>query len=225
MEVIRLWLNGGKDYYTGLVLFIKHSSNAPLISLFKTGDTAYNVQRLEKEMNLLLAPEQETKIEPVQERNPVITFPAEDLPVVNEDLYSVAKEKANLAYKEVMNLRAELFAMAKLDDFENCNRPDKIQQRSKIAIDVVVKYNQASALYENADFARTHGRLVTTAEDDGEDYEALPDHLVKKTLDNMRKNYNKMKKREITPERTELLQKHENNIKKLEAKWQLLQGA
>ena len=54
------------------------------------------------------------------------------------------------------------------------------------------------------------------------EYDNLPDHLVKKTLDNLRKNYNKIKNREQTPERIELLQKHEKNIKKLMAKWDLL---
>lgn len=224
MEVVKLWLNGNKDYYTGLVLYIRHGSNDDLKDLFRTGPTDFNVKRLEKEMKLLLVPQEEKKIEPKPERKPVIEIPADDLPVVNAPLYEVARGTANMAYKEAMNLRAEVFALARIENWEDCNRPDKIQQRSKMCIDVVQKYNQASALYESADFARTHGRLETTMQEMGEDYADLPDHLVKHTLANVRKNRNKLRKREVTPERTELLQKHEANILKLEERWQLLQA-
>ena len=224
MDVIRLWLNGNKNYYTGLVLFIRYSTNEQLKQLFRSGDTPYNVDRLEKEMNLLVQPKQAEAILPVEIKSPIITVPAEKLPAVNEDLYHVAKDMANMAYKEVMNLRAELFALARVENWEDCNRPDKIQQRSKMAIDVVIKYNRTRGLFESADFTRTHGRLETTPEDDGEDYASLPDHLVKQKLDNLRKSRNKLKNRPVTPGRMETLQKHDSNIKKLEARWQLLRA-
>lgn len=145
----------------------------------------------------------------------------------NEVLFQVCKQEADKAYKEVMNLRAELFAMARADDFSDPNTPDRIQQRSKLAVKVADDFKRVSLLYDRADHVKLHGRLPDQGEPDDEelDTDGLPDHLVKTTLDNLRKNFNKMKKREQTPERVALLQKHEANITKLQARWLLLKPA
>lgn len=145
----------------------------------------------------------------------------------NPALYQVCKAEADKSYKEVMNLRAELFALARPDEFSDPNTPDRIQQRSKLAVKVAEAFKNVSQLYDRADYVRMHGRLPDQGEPDSEelDPDGLPDHLVKQTLDNLRKNYNKMKKREQTPERVALLQKHEVNIEKLEARWLLLKPA
>lgn len=146
---------------------------------------------------------------------------------VNGTLHAVCKKEADAVYKEVMNLRAELFALARADDFSDPNTPDRIEQRSKLAVKVAEGFKRVSQLYERADYVRIHGRLPADGEPDGEELEpdGLPEHLVKQTLDNLRKNVNKMRKREQTPERMALLQKHEANLKKLEARWRLLQPA
>ncbi len=144
---------------------------------------------------------------------------------VNEALYKSCKEKADNRYKEVMNERAVLFAMTKQEnDFEDINTPEKIAERAILAISVVQGYQKLSVLYDQADYVFRHGVLPSDGVVEEEDeYTHLSEALVKPTLDNLRKNYNKMKKREATPERVALLQKHEANIKKLEAKWHSLQ--
>ena len=92
-------------------------------------------------------------------------------------------------------------------------------------MNVVEGYKEASELYDKAEYVRINGRLPdqpALEPDDESDYDNIPDHMVKQELDNLRKNYNKMKKRPQTPERVVLLQKHEMNIKKLEDKWHSL---
>jgi ribosome-binding ATPase YchF (GTP1/OBG family) len=123
-----------------------------------------------------------------------------------------------------MNLRAVAFSLATVEGFEDVNRPDLVAKRSPIVVDAVIKYQRASKLYDIAKYVHDHGRLPNedAEHDEATEMDAVPDELVKSTLDNLRKNYNKMKKREQTPERVALLQKHVTNIKKLEARWHLL---
>lgn len=152
---------------------------------------------------------------------PIISPPKEP---ANPTLYQACKLKADNMFKEAMNDRAVAFSLAKVEGFEDVNRPDLVQKRSPLAVSAVVKYQRASKLYDIAAYVREHGRLPNedTEHDEATEMDAVPDELVKSTLDNLRKNFNKMKKREQTPERIALLQKHEGNIKKLEARWHLL---
>jgi hypothetical protein len=236
LETLRAWLNGTKEYYTGVAIYATLGSNSTLLSLFRKGKSLYNSKRLEEEL-LVICNNLKSRLTNNHAAVPYIIVPAVKAKVqaqesqsvtpvsnFNEELYTACKREADLVYKEAMNLRAELFALGRAQGYEDINRPDLVQQRSKMAVEVVVLYNKASKLYERANYVKEHGRLPNEIENDEEEteYDNLPDHLVKKTLDNLRKNYNKIKHREQTPERIELLQKHEKNIKKLMTKWDLL---
>ncbi len=235
LETLRAWLNGNREYHTGVAIYAMTGSNTALLSLFRKGKSDYNSKRLEEELLSIchsLKSKSDTNAATFQRTTTTIqtkitklgTQSIATITKPNEKLYNACKKEADLIYKEAMNLRAELFAMGRSYGFEDVNRPDLVRQRSKMAIDVVVLFNKASKLYDRAVYVKQHGRLPDDTEDNNEEnqYDDLPDHLVKKTLDNLRKNYNKIKKRPQTPERIELLQKHEKNIKKLTARWDLL---
>ena len=123
-----------------------------------------------------------------------------------------------------MNARAVVFALANTGDFSDPNTPDRITARAKLALQVVQGFVKTSQLYDNAAFVKEYGRLPGSESGDDNEYDHLPDNLVKPTLDNLRKNINKIKKREQTPERVALLQKHEANLKKLESRWHSLKS-
>jgi hypothetical protein len=252
LETLRTWLNGNKEYYTGVAIYATLGDNAALLSLFRQGKNTYNTKRMEEELlsicNTLKSKlnTDDTKVRiPITTPTPAafnkakiqhkeeqhtetfyrkkhqhggVTSP------LNEELYNACKREADLVYKEAMNLRAELFVLGRQNGFEDLNRPDLVQQRSKLAVNVVVLFKKAGKLYDRADYVKKNGRLSNEMEPDDEEneYNDLPDHLVKKTLDNLRKNYNKMVKRQATPDRVALLQKHEKSIKKLAEKWDLL---
>jgi hypothetical protein len=139
-------------------------------------------------------------------------------------LYAAAKAEADKAYKEMMNKRAILFSLAPLDDRTEANTEARIEARRQLALDVVQEYEYVSQLYDRADHVRIHGVLPDAPVDDEEELnvDELPDHLVKPTLDNIRKNVNKIKKREQTAERVSIIQKHEANIEKLLHRWNAL---
>jgi hypothetical protein len=277
LRKLRTWLNGKREYYSGVVLFAKYSSNMELYALLKKGPTEFTRKKLSEELMRLYMEENARQLtsgkdsavrvrsltlktanngenvietakrsdsktttittgsyEPTPEikdlygldgriisGEPLIA--PEDIEPPNEELWLACKKQADTLYKTIMNKRAELFALGRMDDMTDPNAPDRIEARRQLALDVVTGYEEVSLLYEKADYVKLHGKLPEVKPPEKEpDVEDLPDHLVKQTLDNLRKNYNKIKNREQTPERVALLQKHESNIKKLEERWHSL---
>lgn len=223
LEALREWLNGSREYFAGVAIYSQLGDDQSLLELFVKGKTDYCNRRLQNE--LLDICQKIKRTETFESHTEIAdkTIATSELP--NSDLYALCKTEADKFYKEVMNLRAELFASARQDDYSDPNTPDRIEQRSKAAVKVASDYKRVSELYDRVDFVKLHGHLPGNVEpsDDELNPDGIPDSLVKQTLDNTRKNYNKMKKREATPERLALLQKHEGNIKKLEDRWRLLQ--
>jgi len=249
LEILRAWLNGRREYAKGVTLFAILHTDTQLLNLFKSGETPFTRQRLQAELLAICKQMKQSQgIKPPPPINVKKSLPkrieiarrvittaesvvnsfvaTEDDPeeiCANPELYAAAKKEADLAYKACMNQRAELFAKTRMNAYEDPNRPDLVAERGKMAVEVVVAFNKLSILYEQAAHIKTSGRLQATESEPGEtEYNALPDILVKQTLDNLRKNYNKIKKREPTPERIALLQKHEENIKKLSDRWHSL---
>jgi len=263
LNTLRAWLNGSREYFSGVALFSQLSDNAALVALFKKGPTPYTSKRLPEEL-LEICYQLKSKNETNSDRhsnritdgsggnrttmsvgstrsknsttnehqvhnNETATkrtageVNGTEEPPENQEMYDACKLRADKQYKQTMNERAHLFALAKEDDYEDINTTDKVAQRAKMALSVIQGYQVTSFLYEQADYVKEHGRLPG---DDtvqaAEEYEALADTLVKPTLDALRKNVNKLKKREAIPERLALIQKHEANITKLEARWLLL---
>jgi len=238
VERLNNWLNH-KEYFKGVVLYSQCEHNAALLQLLKAGPSPYNISLLERELRKEL---QRLHINAAmkQQGNPaaIKNVVLKELPValqkpeiitieetehVHDAVYQAAKKEADKKYKEAMNLRAQLFALANMNDFLDVNSPDRIEARRQMALDVVRLYNEASRLYEKADYIKSSGKLPDAVEEEDEtDWYAIPDHLVKPQLDNVRKNYNKMKKRSQTPERMVLMQKHEQTIKILSERWDLL---
>ncbi len=228
LQLITNWLNGSREYFTGVVLYKKlPACNSRLVSLLNDGPTPLSREKLLVAMEQaikdlqappkLTAPKEIAKIiEPLHEA--MINY----VHVDNPELYAACKIEADNLYKEVMNMRAELFAMTKMNDFVDPNLPDRIKAREILSIEVIKKYKQVSLLYDKADHVKKFGRLPYSHVEEDNGDEEIPDVMVKQQLDNLRKNYNKIKNRPPTPERLELLQKHELSIKNLEARWLLL---
>lgn len=228
-RVIQLWLNGKRDYFTGLALLLKSGCDTDLINTLRVGFTPYNSNRLLQLLKEYLennASNHQSNIIEVKKFTPIIEIPTQNDPSINSPLFNICITEAHNAYKEAMNLRSELFSLCRVEGWEDPNQPNQVQIRSKLAVEVVVKYNHASKLYDKADHVRKTGRLPNDEENivTEENYANLPDAMVKQTLDNLRKNFNKIKNKTATAERTALMQKHQANIKILETKWHFLKS-
>ncbi len=240
LDILRAWLNGTREFYSGVMLYEKLQHNTKLLALFKTnGKTDWCYSKLQDEL-LNICNDLKANITPQQlATNDKLTQLTNSKPIIsnekdaaakvqkepaNPELYAICKKEADLLYKQIMNQRALLFAEIKGTIFINVNPPDKIEERGKMAIDIVQSYQKVSELYDKADYVYQNGSLPPEYEvmDNQDKYTSLPDELVKPTLDNLRKNYNKKKKLPPTPERIASIQEHEDNIKKLEIRWHLL---
>jgi hypothetical protein len=243
VERLADWFNN-KDYFKGVVLYSQNEPDAQLLLLFKNGPTPFNINRLTKELELKLQQLRANDVLQTEGSNvrfqnvhykaheaslkppAVVTVEEDDDEPVNNELYLIAKKEADVAYKAVMNKRAVLFNMAEMKDFTDPNTQTRVAERRQLALDVVKEFNEVSKLYERADhIKRTGAPAHVEVDDDEEDPATVPDHMVKQMLDNVRKNYNKMKKRPPTVERTLLMQKHEGTIKILLERWDLLKQA
>ena len=230
-ETIRTWLNGTREYFTGVAIFSNFSDKKTLKEIFASGKSAYKEERLFTEIKnyyLVLKEDSDQPAEPVQVEKtsplpvpvPVITSAAD---YSNTDLFKQAHQGAMKLYKECMNLRAQLFALTTVESWQDQNSPDIIVRRSKLAVDVVVMYNKASQLFEVADYVKLHNRLPVDQVPEVEDpYANVPDFLIKQELSNARKAFNKLKKKPVTDQRLVLMAKHQNNILILEKKWHSL---
>lgn len=235
LELIKLWLNSNRNYLEGVVILSKFCDNKPLLGVMRSENNR-NKKRLEEMMweqyellkkdvkpissNVNIIASNANKVAPVA--NKLILPVNKNIPeVVKEDfksspVYIAAKLAADKEYREVMSDRAVLFHQAKPESWEDVNTPDKVSARSELAVKVATGYNRASKLYQKADHVLATGQLPDAELSNENDYELLPDHMVDKTISNIRKNLSKLRKREQTPERLELIKKHEENLKKLE---------
>lgn len=230
---VRAWLNSSRNYYSGVAILSEIGCDKALLEVLQKGPNDFRVRRVEEEMLAayegLITSGSPKKIPLTPEKYSAKT--PENIPQqetqekpVNEELYAVCKREADLLYKKVMNDRAVLFALANEEDFLDPNMPDKVSKREKLAIAVVTGWQKVSEFYDRAAYVKQNGRLPNTEENIISEYDSLPDELVKQQLDNSRKAFNKLKKKEATPERVILMQKHKINIEKLEAKWRSLQA-
>lgn len=210
LEQLRNWLNGTRDYWIGIVLYDHFGNNDTLKELFKRGESSFNRRKLDESLHAIW-----------DQKNSKVPEPAEKLkpPAENSELITACKLKADKEYKKIMNMRAVLFQLTNTKGTLDPNTPDLIKKRSQLALEVVSGYNHLSQLYDTVEFVKKTGRLPDQDLQEN-DVNLIPDHLVKQTLDNSRKNVNKLKKREQTPERIALIQYHEKNIEILIHRWQ-----
>lgn len=261
LKPLRAWLNGRRDYFTGVAIYSQHNPDKNLLPVLKVGPNEFRVKRLLEELLLIYnelteagcetpkaspqPPDKNRETRSVQnsENASIVsktpasvsktpekysTKEPKNIPEakpVNEELYLACKEEADNQYKKVMDKRAVLFHKARPDGYLDINKPDLMFDRGELAIEILQGWKKVDELYERAKFVKLQGRLPASSGEDEEDteYDHLPDTLVKQQLDNARKAYNKLKKKQPTPERIALMQKHEANIKKLTEKWDLLQ--
>lgn len=235
LQQIRTWLNNShRDYYTGVALYAIVGTNKELLNVLKKGPNDFRVKKLQEELLAMCNEKKKTTAVTTYEKpnDPGKLLPPTEAgtnesrieKTANPELYDSCKQYADEAYKKVMNERAILFNRANAGEaWEDPNLTHKIDDRVKLALNIVTGWQQVSQLYDKANYVKLHGRLPADQDEPEEpEYDNLQDHLVKQQLDNARKALSKLRKKEPTPKRIALMQKHEENIKKLEAKWRSL---
>jgi hypothetical protein len=241
VDTLKAWINGTRDYNTGVQLYNIIGTDEGLKALFAQGHNLYRNFKLQEEI-IAIHKKLKAKVKPVKTKIvagtgdiveaaaaavSVITFDGKKIEApVNPQLHEACLNEAKRVYKEAMNKRAVLFSMVPANNYEDPNRQDLILSRSPLALDVARLYIWASSLFDKADYVKKHGRLP---HDEPADLDAeiarLQDYEIKPALDNARKAYNKLKDKEPTAERVALMQKHQLRIEKLEVRWRSLKPA
>ncbi len=230
LNELRAWLNGSREYDAGVIIYHQVGDQNNLKALFAKGKTPFCYQLLQDELKgiftQLKSEQEDSTAKKTITSSPLVTSKNVSAEPVNNELYQACLKEANHKYKEAMNTRAVLFKMVPSELYSDPNRPDLVEQRKDLALQAVILYNEASALYDKADYVKINGKLPDEpAGDVAEDPDSIHDVLVFYKLDGYRKNYNKLKAKEQTPERIVQLQVYELNIKKLEERWRLLRSA
>lgn len=209
IELLRKWLNGARDYASGVAIYGQLGENAALKNVLLKGRTEYLQQRLESELDAIYDQLNERPVEASSE--PLRQKPR------NPALEDSAEQKATQLYKSMMNDRAVLFSLARQSLYIDPNQQDMVDQRRQLAIRVCEQNYAVSKAYEELDHIRSYGVLPGAAPND---QDPVPDGLVKSTIDNIRKNLSKMRRREPTPQRVALIQQHEQKLAMLLNRWQ-----
>lgn len=138
-------------------------------------------------------------------------------------LVAALRQEAFNSWKELMNKRAVLFKLCRHEMWEEENSPERVALRGKLALEIIAfNRKEVNRAFEAVAYAEEHGKPPTHPEDitnEEDEYAHLPDIALKATIDNIRKNLSKIRKREQTPERMDLIKKHERNLEKLLARW------
>ena len=249
LETLRAWLNGKRDYNTGVAIYEKLDGyKEDLLTLFKKGKNDFRERRLQEELleickklksqingicnkpdigdnSTIHSGSQTGNILHTQKQNASTVQNGRVLQLPekgegpNPELYRCCKVEADNAYKRWSNQRAILFELARCENWENPNLPHKVKERKPLALATVIDHKEVSRLYDIADYVFENGRLPDQPPADENIYDNIPDHQVKETLNNVRKAYNKLKNKESNPERVVLMQKHQLHIKKLNERW------
>ncbi len=228
-DLLRHWLYySDRNYVHGVNLFSVLNEDASLLAFFQGYESEYKrgrlVQELEKIYDAMKGRTTQLHAEPAATEAAATTGEAPARAPRNPELEQAAERKASMLYKQMMNDRAVLFNLTKVEAWDDANRPDLVEQRRKLALSVVNQNYEVSQAYDDLEHVRQHGTLPYSEYEEAGDAE-VQDLDLKPTIDNLRKNINKLKGKEPTPEPVAMIQKHEARLEALLQRWNALKQA
>jgi len=215
---LRDWFNGSRDYAHGASLFCIWSDDPSLKNLFLKGASDYTRHRLHEELEKLYSTTKQEQKPP----DPPAVQTAVIKPSKNPDLEQACDDKAMQLWKQMMNDRAVLFNLTKVDGWDDINTPDLVEKRRVLALQVCAANYQVSKAYSDLEFVRDFGHLPQTEEKEGP--AEVADVNLTRAIDNLRENLRKLRKRAQTPERLALIQRHEAVLEQLLERWNTIKS-
>jgi len=220
MQDLTAWLNSKRDFNEGVQIYLKYGDNKQFVQLLLDGETAYTRKNLFENLRGIYYDLKNgtTQTDPVVKKQqaevtaPIVThtdqtqvpLPAPALQPQKGELYNVCKRDADRHYKELMNLRAQLFALCDVNDSKMDDAHDLIQQRQDIVLQLMNLQYETDQAYEKLRYVEEHGTLPTITEAKPEEIPTNP-ILLLKFKKNLVSGINKLKKKEQTRERIALL--------------------
>lgn len=219
------WLNSSeKNYNVGRALCEKYVPDAQLPTFFRApkqsdSDYLFSILRQyyyqeKQKRNTTASPL--TKIaSPGQ-----ALVPAKQTLSAEKEITPLAqscKEEADRMYKSMQHIRAQLFSLCPLVKDDRENDQMLVDQRKSLVLQLAEVQTETDILYSRYRYVLEHNKLPEEGKKDSTSFE-IPKNPMEayKTLLNLRKNYNKLVKKEQTPERVAKIEEHKRKIKLLE---------
>jgi len=220
MQDLAAWLNSNRDFKTGVQIYLKYGDNQQFVQLLLDGETQYTRTNLFENLKTIyyqlkngtsqtntVVKKQHTEVTapivPHADQKPVIVK-AHTPKTQKGTLYDACKLQADKLYKELMNLRAQLFSLCDINDSKMDNDSKLVLQREKIVLQMMDLQYETDQAYDKLRYVEEHGILPNFKEAKEEEIPTNPIQLM-----NFKKNLvsgiNKLKKKEQTPERIALL--------------------
>lgn len=231
MQDLTAWLNSDRDFAKGVEVYLKYGDNKQFVQLLLDGETQYTRTNLFDNLRKIYydLKNGNTQTDPVVQKQhmeskvPEVTHAdqsertvqTEPQKVESGSLAEASKMQADKLYKELMNLRAQLFSLCDANSDSNDNDVNLINQRESIVIQMMDLQSQTDQAYEKLRYVQEHGSLPNANEDKPDEIPTNPIQLM-----NFRKNLisgiNKLKKKEQTPERIALLSHKQTQLAKVD---------
>ena len=220
IETLRSWLNGSRDYRTGVVLFQEWCTDLKRLQVLAKYHNKRNAEWLADEIR--------AEFDRLKESAGSTSKPAKKTPVrfkepdqqKHNPLYEECRQEAIKAYKLVMRKRSKLLELTEAEDVNNTLL---IERRAPLALEIIKEWIRVSSLFERADFVKAHGKLPDGVNlETQEDFAFIADSDIPATLIRLKNNLRKTRSRPVSEQRLKRIAELEDQIKKLQQKWDSL---
>lgn len=152
MQVIKDWLNGGKEYDAGVQLYLQHGDDKQMKDLFTEFRTPFKEKKLVELLKGLLHKSSDLKTATKKKEEKLV---AETFGWPNKMTPELAALKAVWApkYKEQMNLCARLYDVAKLGKHDK----NKEMESGQMAHRILNLRDEVKQIYFERDYYIEHG--------------------------------------------------------------------
>lgn len=206
------WLNGKRNYSEGVALYKALIADAGKLQQLAQGQNRNTSQLLFNELRAYyyqLKTKPHTLV-PVPKVTPV---PVTTTSTPLTPLAKACKLEADKLYKEAMNIRARLFNMCSIDPDAGENDSNAIILRQTLVLQLLKLLPEMHLKYEAYNHVLEHGCLPAAPTTPPE----LPSNpvLLERMRVNLMTGIAKLKKKEMTPERLDLLQRNQQKLEKV----------
>ena len=220
------WLNSAtRNYKEGVELYQRHGNDAYMLRYFLTGNTRASTEKLFESLKAIYYAKKHST--PGNEKHKTGAWEADKISlaqdskqveesktgvVLNTELETICKAEADKHFKELMNVRAKLFQYCSIEPDGRENNEDEVRLREIYVMELLKLQPEHHEAYEKLRHVKQHGKLPDAAPVAQEEIPTDPLKLEKARV-NLMKNISKLRKKEATAERVQLLQEHEAKLK------------
>jgi hypothetical protein len=207
------WLNSNRNYTTGVNIYHRLGNDKALLQYFVTANgSRIACEKLFNALRTIYYQLKQPKAASAGLVKQVVAkaAPQTIAPQPDAEIVHAIKHKADKLYKEMMNLRARLFALTTIEPDANENNTNTVLLRQNLVLPLLSLAPEVDENYQSLNYLIEHGNLP----DAEPDQEALPTSPValERMRVNLMTNIAKLKKKEATPERLQLLQSHTHKL-------------